>query len=172
MAKQDELRKKDRKWLLLVRGRHFTYSISLCVFFLVVIWILYDMISTFFFFFVDNEEAKPEKTSEYILPSSDFLFCYWKEERRIGFEIFKLQVACSWSFSVSDWAQHWEMNKHFENLSSVHLEYKGCVPGLHWCQDSACAALLCGSQRRRDWGTDRNLQPQSLLPPVVGAAHS
>ena len=125
-----------------------------------------------FFFFIDNEEAKPEKTSEYILPSSDFLFCYWKEERRIGFEIFKLQVACSWSFSVSDWAQHWEMNKHFENLSSVHLEYKGCVPGLHWCRDSACAALLCGSQRRRDWGTDQNLQPQPLLPPVVGTAHS
>ena len=115
-----------------------------------------------FFFFIDNEEAKPEKTSEYILPSSDFLFCYWKEERRIGFEIFKLQVACSWSFSVSDWAQHWEMNKHFENLSSVHLEYKGCVPGLHWCRDSACAALLCGSQRRRDWGTDQNLQPHNF----------
>ena len=38
MAKQDELRKKDRKWLLLVRGKHFTYSsICLCVFFLVVV---------------------------------------------------------------------------------------------------------------------------------------
>ena len=96
-----------------------------------------------FFFFVDNEEAKPEKTSEYILPSSDFIFCYWKEERRIGFEIFKLQVACLWSFSVSDWVQHWEMNKHFENLSSVHLEYKGCVPGL---RVRLCSAVPKGEE--------------------------
>ena len=149
------------------------FHLPMCFFLSCHMNFTWHMIATFFFLFpLDNEEAKPEKTSEYILPSSDFLFCYWKEERRIGFEIFKLQVACSWSFSVSDWAQHWEMNKHFENLSSVHLEYKGCVPGLHWCRDSACVALLCSSQRRRDWGTDQNLQPQPLLPLMVGAAHS